>query len=107
MEIVDVAGKNFSDFEARFRRRDLLAALLNSRDYSCNDSLLRTLLRELGYLVSGDSLRADLKWLEEHKLVRLRAIGELTIATLIERGRDIAEGAEVIDGVERPALERD
>ncbi len=98
---------NFSEFEVRYRRRDLLAALHASRDYSCNDSLLRTLLREQGYLVSGDGLRDDLKWLEEQKLIRLRSIGELCIATLVERGRDVAEGAEVIDGVERPSPERD
>lgn len=97
---------DFSEFEGRYRRRDLLAALLASRDYSCNESLLRILLREQGYLVSGEQLRADLGWLAEHKLIRLREIGDLAIATLIERGRDVAEGAETIEGVERPAPER-
>ena len=98
---------DFGAFEARHRRRDILAALLASRDYSCNEGLLRTLLREQGYLVSGALLRQDLAWLVEHGLVRLREIGEVQIATLIERGRDVAEGAEFIEGVERPSLERE
>lgn len=102
-----VSKSEFSEFEARYRRRDLLAALLASRDYSCNESLLRTLLREQGYLVSGEGLREDLKWLEDNKLIRTRSIGDIAIATLYERGRDVAEGAEVIDGVERPSPERD
>lgn len=98
---------DFTTFESSHRRRDILAALLASRDYSCNEGLLRTLLRSQGYLVSGSLLRADLTWLADQKLLRLREIGEVTIATLIERGRDVAEGAEQIEGVERPQLERE
>lgn len=93
---------NFRDFEARFRRRDVLAYLLISRDFSANDSLLRSVMREQGYLVSGEQLRVDVAWLAEQHLVRLREIGEVQIVTLLERGRDIAEGAEQLEGVALP-----
>lgn len=96
-------AEDFRDFHAAHRRRDLLLFLLACLDYSCNESLLRTALRNLGYLTSSSILRADVVWLEERKLVKTREIGDgLLIATLLARGRDVAEGAEFVDGVARP-----
>lgn len=92
----------FGDFETAHRRRDLLQVLLASRDYSCNESLLRTVLRGQGYLPSAAQLRDDLFWLSERTLVRTREVGGVLIATLVERGRDVAEGAIAEDGVARP-----
>ena len=94
--------REFADFETEFRRRDLLLVLLASRDYSCNESLLRTVLRGQGYLASGAQLRDDLFWLSERQLVRTRDVAGVLIATLLERGRDVAEGAESETGIARP-----
>lgn len=96
-------AEDFRDFHAAHRRRDLLLILLGSLDYSCNESLLRTALREMGYLTSSMILRDDVFWLAERQLVKTREIGDgLLIATLLTRGRDVAEGAESVDGVARP-----
>lgn len=97
-----MAGREFRDFEAAYRKRDMLLVLLAARDFSCNDSLLRTVLREQGYLASGAQLREDVAWLEQHQLVGTREIADLKIVTLLERGRDVAEGAELLEGVARP-----
>ena len=71
-----MAVTEFSDFETAHRRRDLLQVLLASRDYSCNESLLRTVLRGQGYLPSAAQLRDDLFWLSERQLVRTREVGQ-------------------------------
>jgi hypothetical protein len=93
---------DFRDFEARHRRRDVLLYLLNSRDYSCNESLLRMVLREQGYLASASEIHDDIAWLKQEGLVAWRDLGDLIIVRLLERGRDVAEGAESIAGVSRP-----
>ena len=93
---------DFRTFESEVRRREILAALASDPDYTINEALLRRVLREQGIGTSADQLRADLAWLQEQGLIRLRELGEVQIATALERGVDIATGAAQVPGVARP-----
>lgn len=93
---------NFTEFEARYWRREILQILAGDTDYTCNESLLRMMLAERGFRVSGDQLRNELSWLCEQGLAKVREIGDLQIATVLARGADVASGAISVPGVQRP-----
>ena len=92
---------SYASFEAPFRRRDVLVMLAQSGDYTCNASLLRTMLRGRGYAVSTDQLNADVAWLVEQGLVRTREVGGLVLVTAVARGVDVANGDAVVPGIQR------
>ena len=99
------------------RRLLLLRALSQAHRYTAAARLLRSFLDSLGRPVGADLLQHDLAWLAEMGLIALDqstacpepalslsngpAEGE-TIATLLPRGLDVAEGRTVVPGVRRP-----
>lgn len=85
--------------QASYRRRDLLLALLASTNHSCNESLLRMILRGAGYPLTDTLLREDVAWLAERDLVASDTLGDLQIVKLLARGGALAQGDEVIEGV--------
>jgi hypothetical protein len=98
---------NLESIEAPLRRRDTLQTLLNSRDYTASEVMLRNVLREVGrYAVSGAKMRDDLFWLAERQLVKTHETAGLLFATLLERGRDVAQGDERIVGIAMPEVDR-
>lgn len=98
--------------EAPLRLRDTLQVLLNTRGYSASEILLRRMVRELGgYALSGEQMRIDMHWLADRALVRLHEVKQdddqaVLFATLIERGRDVAQGDERVAGIEPPDIYR-
>ncbi|TAD86529.1 MAG: ArsR family transcriptional regulator [Alphaproteobacteria bacterium] len=95
---------SFSAFHAAHRRLSILQALEGSTGYECNDSLLSTVLHQLGLQCTRDQVRAELAWLAEVQLVTVREIGgSLMIATATERGLDVAAGRARAPGVAVPA----
>lgn len=94
---------NFAQFETEMRRREILVALANDPDYTINEGLLLRVLAEQGIGTSADQLRTDLAWLAEQGLIRLRDIGEVQVAQVLQRGVDVANGAARVPGVARPA----
>lgn len=92
---------SYTSFEAQFRRRDILVTLAQSGDYTCNASLLRTMLRERGYSVSSDQLQNDIAWLVEQGLARTRDVGGLVLVTAVTRGVDVATGDAIVPGIAR------
>ncbi len=88
------------------RRLCVLRFLSEDRDYTLNDSLIRDALGVIGHAVARDVVRGDLAWLDEQGLVTLRkeVFGQkdVLIATLTERGQDVAAGRAVVPGVKRP-----
>lgn len=84
------------------QRLVLLQALAQDPDYRTNDLILATWLDETGMTLSADKLRTELTWLEEQGFVTLAALGTLTIATLTNRGLDIAQGKTSAAGIARP-----
>lgn len=88
------------------RRLCVLRFLSEDRDYTLNESLIQDALGIVGHAVSRDVVRSDLTWLEEQGLVQVRRepFGgkELLIATLTERGGDVATGRASVPGIKRP-----
>lgn len=90
------------------RRRDTLQVLLQTRGYVCSEITLRKIVRELGnYNLSAALMRDDIYFLEELGLVKTHKTDDVLFATLLERGRDVAQGDEHVDGVDMPDVARD
>ncbi len=71
--------------------------------YDANESILDECLALYGHKISRDLVRNHLNWLEEQGLVRIeRLSGGFMVATITQRGLDVANGEAVVDGVKRP-----
>ena len=93
----------FDDLLSKDRRLVILRALFD-QNYTLNDSVLQAALEELGHNVSRDVVRSELAWLSEQGFVTLQvAGGRITVATLTERGSDVATGRAKVPGVRRPS----
>lgn len=80
----------------------ILRALAQDLGYSHNDSILHAALGMYGHKCSRDTVRTELTWLEEQRLITIDKIGETYVATITERGVDVAEGAATVPGIKRP-----
>jgi len=84
------------------RRLLILKALASESDYAISDMVLRGLLSEYGHNESSDTIRVDIAWLEEQGLVTFEKVSVTTVATITERGLDVANGAARVPGIRRP-----
>ena len=91
---------------AEFLRQDMrlviLRLLAEMPAYRANSSVLNTALDNYGHSVSRDQVRTELQWLSEQGTVSLDDIGPVLVATLTERGQDIAAGRARCPGIKRP-----
>lgn len=89
---------------AEDRRLTILRTLEQDADYSVNDFVLKRALEQLGHNVSRDMLRADLTWLGDQRLLRLRRLEDdaIWVAIATEDGVDVARGRPH-PGVARPS----
>lgn len=94
---------NFAEHLEQDRRLVLLRALENASQYRANATLLRRYCDVVGHAVSADRLDGDLAWLQEQGLLSTERHAELTVATLTQRGLDVATGRAVCPGVARPS----
>lgn len=86
------------------QRLVILRALSETQGYSANDSILHDVLASFGHSVSRDVVRTHVRWLEEQGLLCVNKIGDRTlVASITERGVDVATGRARVDGVKRPA----
>ena len=85
------------------RRLVILRLLKEAPGYSANGSVLHTALARFGHRVSRDQVRGDLAWLEEQGLVKSETIDALYVATIVQRGLDVAAGDATVPGVKRPS----
>lgn len=91
------------DVLAKDRRLVILRAL-SDQNYALNESVLAIVLEEFGHRVSRDVVRTELAWLAEQGLVTLETVGgRLIVATLTERGGEVATGRAKVPGVRRPS----
>lgn len=98
---------NFYDFTMGHARLAVLRALAEAVQHTANDSVLSARMEALGLPVTRDQLRTQLGWLEEQGLIRLsRPTDSLVVASLRERGADVALGRAHVEGVQRPAAAR-
>lgn len=86
----------------RDRRLRVLLTLGQAPVWTCNESVLKNVLRALGHAVSTDLLRTELAWLHEQGLLELEQTGDLYVARLVQRGEDVARGAAQQPGVAPP-----
>lgn len=93
---------NFAEVETEDRRLVMLRGLHAAAHYSANAYLLRRYCESLGHTVSADRIEQDIAWLTEQGLVTRRAPEGVTVATLTQRGQDVADGAASVPGVARP-----
>ncbi len=93
---------NYSDFLRHDQRLVLLRILLEMPSYKANSSVLANMLSQLGHSVSRDLVKTELRWLSEQGMLVLQEVASVLVATLSERGQDVAEGRSQVDGIARP-----
>lgn len=85
-------------------RLAVLRLLNDAPGYCANDSVLHQAAEALGLTCSRDQMRGHLAWLVEQRLVTTMQTGaNLIVATLSERGADVAAGRSIVSGVQRPS----
>ena len=94
--------------DTRFRehlRLSLLRMLEGAPGYTANSSILHQVVGDFGLSATRDQVKTELTWLHEQNLVRKREleIGGLVVASLTDRGLDVAEGRASCPGVQRPS----
>ncbi|PAL25490.1 hypothetical protein [Sphingopyxis sp. GW247-27LB] len=95
---------SYADFHFQHVRLTILRILAEAPGYSANDSVLTDAVNAMGLVCTRDQLRTNLAWLEEQRLLtQLHPTPTLTVATISERGVDVAKGRSVIAGVQRPS----
>lgn len=94
--------KTFAQRMTEDRRLVVLRVLAEQVQYRANSSVLCHALNHFGHSVSRDQVRTDLAWLGEQQLVLIEDIGPVLVATLTERGQDVAAGRAIVPGVSRP-----
>ena len=90
---------------AEHRRLAILRALASPD--SCgriNDSILHSIVVEVGIGSSRDQIQGALSWLKDQGLVTLSELGSGTsVAAITQSGLDVAAGYATVPGVQRPA----
>jgi hypothetical protein len=84
-------------------RLTILRLLAGAPGYRANSSIMHSAAVEFGLGASRDQIKSELAWLSEQGAVQTTGVGGLVVATLTDRGLDVAEGRAVIPGVQRPA----
>ena len=84
-------------------RRLSILRVLAAGGYSANESLIRDVVESHGVAATRDQVRGAIAWLAEQQLVTSETIAGLVIATLTQRGHDVAAGRAAYPGVKRPS----
>jgi hypothetical protein len=84
-------------------RLTMLRLLAGAPAYRANSSIIHSATAEFGLHASRDQIKSELSWLSEQGAVKVSDVSGLTVATLTDRGLDVAEGRAVIPGVQKPA----
>lgn len=86
-------------------RLTLLQLLAKLPGFRANSSILSDAAdASAGFVVTHDQTRTELAWLAEQGLVTLdELVPGLSIATLSERGGEVAAGRAAVPGVRRPS----
>ncbi|WP_088158724.1 VpaChn25_0724 family phage protein [Achromobacter xylosoxidans] len=95
-------SKTFSDFLRHDQRLVLLRLLAEMPSYRANSSVLAIALERYGHAMTRDQVKTELRWLEEQGLLGIEDLDTVLVATLRERGQDVATGRTTVPGVKRP-----
>lgn len=96
---------SFADLHAAHIRLCILRLLADAPGYFANDSILHQSVEAHGLICTRDQMRGHLTWLEEQRLITIQRPGGSTVmvATLSERGGDVAAGKSHVPGVQKPS----
>lgn len=92
----------FAEFMRHDIRLVILRLLVDMTAYRANSSVLTMALDEYGHTLSRDQVKTELHWLAEQGALTLEDVGPVLVATLTERGQDIAAGRARVPGIKRP-----
>lgn len=92
----------YTDYLRHDIRLVILRLLTDMPGYRANSSVLNTALDHYGHSTSRDQTKTELQWLAEQNAVSLSEVGPVLVATLTERGQDIAAGRARVPGIQRP-----
>jgi hypothetical protein len=92
----------YSDFIRQDVRLVLLRLLVEMTAYRANSSVLTMALDSYGHSLSRDQVKTELHWLAEQGALTVADVGPVLVATLTERGQDIAAGRARVPGIKRP-----
>jgi hypothetical protein len=91
---------------AEFLREDIRLVILRLLSemvtYRANSSVLTMALDSYGHTLSRDQVKTELHWLAEQSVLTLSDVGPVLVATLTERGQDVAAGRARVPGIKRP-----
>lgn len=93
---------DFSTHLCHDRRLVILRLLSELQQYRANSSVLAMALQRFGHACTRDQVKTELAWLAEQTLVQVDDLGAVLVATVTERGLDVACGRAVVPGVARP-----
>ncbi|WP_416739245.1 ArsR family transcriptional regulator [Pseudomonas sp. NFX71] len=93
---------HYADYLRQDIRLVILRLLIEMPGYRANSSVLNTALDNFGHTASRDQVKTELQWLTEQGAITLADIGPVLVATLTERGQDIAAGRARVPGIKRP-----
>lgn len=84
-------------------RLTILRVLSGASAYTTNSSILHSVTRDFGIAVSRDQIKTELAWLAEQGCVTAKDVMGLIVATLTDRGLDVAEGRCRVPGIQPPS----
>ncbi len=94
---------DFKELVTEDRRLAVLKFLAQTPGYECNEALMQSALDSIGHNVSRDAVLTDFAWLAEQGLVTVAEVIGLTVATITQRGMDVAAGRASVPGVKKPS----
>lgn len=86
----------------RQARALVLRTLEQAPGYCMNSRILQHVLDGWALTFTNPELVALLEWLDREDLVALRCTDDVVVATLRQKGADVACGRDLHEGVERP-----
>jgi len=92
----------FANFLREDQRLVILRILAEMPAYRANSSVVTSALSQFGHSPSRDQVKTELRWLEEQGLIAVEDMDVVLIASLTERGADVAAGRAMVPGVKKP-----
>ncbi|KAF3999052.1 VpaChn25_0724 family phage protein [Glaciimonas immobilis] len=100
--MTNITHQSFLEYMRYDIRLVVLRLLADMPAYRANSSVLTMALDRFGHATTRDQMKTELHWLAEQGLLTIEDIGAVLVATITERGTDIARGRAQVPGVARP-----
>lgn len=93
---------DYQQFISSKRRLEILRWLSQQHEPTAHDQAIKDHLGKSALACSMDIVRSDLQWLYEQQCLAIKKIDTVWLATLAQRGDDVANGLSQVPGVARP-----